>query len=177
MKRLAILFSGLALAALPCTSALAGTLNFNFAGPNLTANGTFSYIPTALSEQFLVTGITGTATVFGAATTITGVSPINTLAGNDNIYFTGQAAAIFTGGLPFDFDGFGFLMNDGYGMNLYSDGTGQHELLVNPVNQAQIVTDNATVNLSSVTPEPGSLALLGTGALGVVGLLRRRLSA
>lgn len=40
--------------------------------------------------------------------------------------------------------------------------------------------DNARINLvtsSSPTPEPGSFFLLGTGALGIVGMLRRRFAA
>jgi hypothetical protein len=42
------------------------------------------------------------------------------------------------------------------------------------VNQSQTVELNATV--SAATPEPSSFALLGTGLLGVAGIIRRKLT-
>lgn len=184
MKKLSIFLGGLALSVLPCTSALAADMNFSFAGSVFSASGNFTYIPTATPGQFLGTGVTGTAVDRGVPVTITGVAPINGFAGNDNLFFTGAAAA--TGGRPFDFNGFAFTLSNGDAINLYSalapgstTNVIDFEILGVFANGLRLAADESSpITISStppaVTPEPASLALLGTGALGVFGLLRRK---
>lgn len=172
MKKLAILLSGLAISAMPCTSALADT--FSFSGPTFSASGNFTYANTAAAGVFLGSTISGTALIGTTVATITGLAPIAGFLGNDNLYYTGAAAAALTGGRPFDFQGFAFTLSNGDAITLFSDGGADFEILGNFSNGAEIATETSPI---SVTPEPGSLALLGTGALGFVGILRRKFAA
>ena len=172
MNKLAILLSGLALSAMPCTSALAD--NFSFSGSTFSASGSFTDTTTATPGVFLGNTITGSALIGTTVATITGFAPVTTFLGNDNLYYTGAAAIALTGGRPFDFDGFAFTLSNGDAITLFSDTGGDFEILGNFSTGAQIATENAPI---SITPEPGSLALLGTGALGVVGILRRKFAA
>lgn len=57
-----------------------------------------------------------------------------------------------------------------------SIGAGSHTLTIFYADQDQVAASLAlTDNIPSQTPEPGSLALLGTGVLGLAGTLRRRM--
>ncbi len=172
MKKLAILLSGLAISAMPCTAALADT--FSFSGSTFSASGNFTYSNTATSGVFLGNTITGSALIGTTVATITGLAPIAGFLGNDNLYYTGAAAVALTGGRPFDFQGFAFTLSNGDAITLFSDRGSDFEILGNFATGAQIASESAPIN---VTPEPGSLALLGTGALGVVGVLRRKFAA
>ncbi len=173
MKKLAILLSGLALSALPCATALADDLNFNFTGGTFSGSGALTFT----NATGLITSATGTVSYMGSNYSIA-LIPVNGFAGNDNL-FSGNTS------LPFDFNGVGLslLGSSNIALSLYNvpPSTTPYELL--GVNGGpQIGTENASFNATvsatpiSTTPEPGSLALLGTGALGAFGILRRKLS-
>lgn len=92
-------------------------------------------------------------------------------------------APVFLGG-DFDIYGLAFNVTDGadvYTVDLWSDGPNMGGYQLNdelvsdpfiPPNQDGLAY---AVNFSAApTPEPGSLALLGSGALGLVGVLRKK---
>lgn len=170
MTKLANLFSGVVLAALPCTYALADA-GMSFLGSAFSASADFTYTPTSTPDIYLASGITGSATVFGTDVSITGMAPILSYAANDNLFYTG-AAALQIGGRPFDFNGLAFTLSNGDVMNLYSTGGVDYELLGVFAGGATIAQDSVPI---TVTPEPGSLVLLGTGSLGLLGMIRRKL--
>lgn len=63
----------------------------------------------------------------------------------------------------------------------YFEGTGTQGLNLNFINQDTVsaagsVTYNYTPNTVAATPEPSSIALLGSGLLGVAGVVRKRFS-
>lgn len=192
MKKLAILLTGFALSALPCTSALATSLTFSFSGPVFSGSGVATYVPTSTANRFLITTGTGTIRYNGANYGISLLPPDIAgnvgFAGNDNLFFTPPNA-------PFNFNGVGFLvagLTPRTGVNLFTDTingvTTDYELL-GIITGPQISQQNSFITIAlvpdgtqpppvpgTVTPEPGSLALLGTGALGVFGVLRRKLA-
>lgn len=190
MKKLATLLTGFALAALPCTSALASSFSFSFTGSTFSGQGQATYVPTTTANQFLVTTGSGTLTYAGGTYNLSLLPPDGIgnpgFAGNDNLFFAPPNA-------PFDFNGVGFLvagLTPRTGLNLFTDTPGgvltDFELLgIVTGDQLGQQSSPLTITLipdggggggGTVTPEPGSLALLGTGALGVFGILRRKLA-
>ncbi|MGI4830244.1 MAG: PEP-CTERM sorting domain-containing protein, partial [Janthinobacterium lividum] len=139
--------------------------------------------------SYTITSITGTG--------VTGLINPDGFGTNDNLLFPDSASGLV------DQNGFSFtdVMGDtGYDVNLVSDGLADGNYLINltdtdgdtqqiPAGSFMIdpVTADATGNVrefsfsfasaadaAAVTPEPSSIALLGTGLLGVAGLLKRR---
>jgi hypothetical protein len=159
--------------------ASAGSINFNFSynGQDIAANGVFITSPIAGSPgEYLVTGITGQYN----GMPITGLIPPNGDASfiSDNVFTwptTPTTPAFSYGGIVFSVD---TLASN---VNLYAC-TGQTDFCApgftyqNATNIGGYVITGVDASFSS-TPEPGTLLTLGSGLMGVAGVIRRRLMA
>lgn len=187
MRRLSVVLCLFALAAFASTSALADTFNFSF-GNSSTDSFYGSGVLTGTSNgngTFNITDVTGQTTYnfFGTHNeTITGVLAAGTFpvggiqTPNDNIlYYPGSYGFLNT---YFDLGGLSYALTDGTDVNLYfSNGefygrTFGNTSLGLPAFEGITITANA-----SPVPEPNTLMLLGTGVLGLAGVVRRKFTA
>jgi hypothetical protein len=166
--------------ALAATPAFADTFNFSFNGPFYSGSGTLQANEFA-SGEYNVTGISGSVNDNGSASSnIASVLPDGTYLNNDNIlYYPGNGT--FSGAPTyFDFDGLAFSLDNSDQISLNT-----FYIFIFPIAPGSTATDgtNSVSELISEcvtpapTPEPGSLALLGTAILGGAGVLRRRFAA
>jgi len=100
-------------------------------------------------------------------------SPAN-FYGFDNIFYSGAGNV---DGDPFDHNGLLLLLTDGHEVNIYCTGGTQNCYFSenDGFGQSLLTSFSATV-VDAPIPEPGTLALFGTGALGLAGVIRRRLT-
>ncbi len=188
MKRLSLVLCIFVLTAFACTSALADTFNFSFGN---SSHDSFygSGLLTGTSNgdgSFTITDVTGQTSYdfFGTHNeTITGVLAPGTFpvgffqVPNDNILY--YPASYGFGNTYFDLGGLSYGLADGTNVNLYfSNGEfygqtfgGQSYGL--PAGERIRIT---AANTSPV-PEPNTLMLLGTGVLGLAGIVRRKFAA
>jgi hypothetical protein len=179
MNKKLVLACGLAVATLSSTPMFADTIfNFSFTGNN-TAYGTpgnefsgvgqFDTKATKTAGEYKIVGVTGTVDDLA----VTGLVAPGGNYGNDNLLFynTGDASG------SLDSNGVQFIIGNSEYAYLFLDTdlmpAGDRELVFLSGEDAPITITPAGL---SAVPEPGSLALLGTGALGLFGMLRRKLA-
>lgn len=143
--------------------ASADTFNFAYSGAGVTAGGVITALPQGGTE-FLVTGITG----FYNGEAITGIVACGTPATTCNNYGFQWDNLLFTGEPHFDYYGLLYSTAGGNLVNVYVDGT-QY------MNWDQSGGTAITSGSISATPEPSTLLMLGSGIIGLAGVIRRKL--
>ena len=153
---------------------------FTFASTGLTfgnGSGTITAVAdSSLPNAFEVTGISGT--IDGQA--ITGLLPCAAYDPSDPCSSSGDSFLydnlLYPSGTGLfslqllDDSGIGFVLADGVDADFAAYGTHQSDYVTN------VAHDNAHVVDFVLTPEPGSFILLGTGLLGIGGVVGRRSS-
>lgn len=140
------------------------TFDFSFSGTGISGSG--SLTATLVSgNQYLVTAISGMQN--GSVMTL--LAP-GGFAGNDNHIFSSQPY-LDLAGLAFSLSG----ATTDYNI-YYNPGTGTY-LECNSLSPCTngVGTKLTFGSLTEVTPEPGSLILLGSGLIGLAGVARRKL--
>lgn len=170
MKRAVMLCCLLVAGLLSVSPALADTFDFNFSGPLYSGSTVLTADLTATPGVYDITSINGTVTpTGGSAVAINNLLSPGTFDGNDNVFLYPPFYNL-SGASYLDPFGVSFSLAGGYDVNIggffvdYADANGPY---VDHI--SELITESA-----SPTPEPGSLALLGTSILGGAGILRRR---
>jgi hypothetical protein len=156
------------------TAAFANSFQLTASGVGVDLSATLTATPTGTPDLFLVTGVTGTYNGSPLEGLMPGgPSPTNSPSGT---WVFNNLLNMNGGSRFFDDYGLGFYLNGGVEANLYQSappyqftalGLGSH-------NAGNVSFLNPTSVSVSAVPEPTSLLMLGSGALGLVGLKRRK---
>jgi hypothetical protein len=161
MKKVIILLSVLLAVAI---GASADQFNFAYSGIGVAAGGVITAAPQGGGE-FLVTDITG----FYNGDAIAGIVPCGPAGSICNNYGYLWDNLLFASEPHFDYYGLLFSTAGGDIVNVYVDGA-QY------INWDQSGGTRITSGYVGDTPEPSTLLMLGTGMIGLAGVIRRKLS-
>jgi hypothetical protein len=147
-------------------AARADTFNFTVSGGGGGYSGS-GVLTTTLdgAGNYLITGLTGPG--------VTGIIAPGGFNGNDNLLFPTNAQTL-------DSNGFSFSAMDGpdhFDVNVYNAGTGYFAFFRDEDAFTQTLPITFNVASASAVPEPSTLLLIGTGVLGAVGSIRRKVAA
>jgi hypothetical protein len=165
-----------------CLAARADSFNFTFGNSSSSFSGS-GVLTTGTLEapgEYLIASVTGTATTAPhgpnlvdnsilAPGTFPTISNGGTFPANDNVLFVTNGVGSLDG------NGLAFILSDGVQINLYNPDGSADDALLERANGTNVFEDVAiTIAAVAPIPEPSSFTLLGTGLLGVAGVVKRR---
>lgn len=176
MKKRTLGLCILALTTLAATSsaAHADTFDFSFSGLFFSGSGTFTATERGASDNYDITGVTGTVTDWAGPSQITSLVG----SGDNKLTYPGTGHG-FSLTSFFDSKGVSFVLADGDYVNLNEFAGIESATISGPkgLTIPEFDTIDVTTNSpgNSPVPEPSSLALFGTGILGIAGVMRLKL--
>lgn len=156
-------------------AANAGSLTWNFSfaatldSPTDTdsGSGVITTSDTLSGGSYTITGVTGSVTGVSGAP-VSSISGLDLYQGADNLLFPSSSQP-----LPFDFNGFSFVLANGTELNLFADGSNIYECTsalptaCNGPGAAFQTTSFSVTENSAPVPLPDSLGMLGLGLVGL----------
>ena len=155
--------------------------SYSYFGAGVSGSGDFTLTGTATDGVYEVTSMDGQVN----GTNIAGLLPVDSYKDNDNLFYDSDTYL--------DGSGVSFLLDNAANVNIYYsngdwflqgdgnfvlDGGGDGPVLTpSTLGPTTLVLTSFTFAPEAITttPEPSSIALLGTGVLGAAGMMRRRL--
>jgi len=167
-----------ALSAFASTAAHADTFSFDFSGLLFSGSGTFTATEVGSTDLYNITSVTGSVTDGAGTSDISKLLGDHKFQGNDNVLI--YPGTGFFGEKFFDSDGVSFSLDNGNDVNL-NDTLGFENAVGGPARGFDFtevdVVDVTKNGGDPAVPEPSTLAMFGTGILGLAGAVRRRLAA